>query len=78
LFETQGWYPTPADTTADDRYVYEKFSAPKHGDTLTILFDSYLQPYLPPTDFLANDAVVAVMNHGKRQAAIPYTVWVVP
>lgn len=78
LFETQGFYPTPADTTRDDANVYLTFTPPPHGDTLTVMFDAYLQPYVSPSNLLANDASVAVVNHGKRVAAIRYSTVVFP
>jgi hypothetical protein len=78
LFETQGFYPTPSSTTSDRSWVYMKFTPPKHGNTLTIRYDAYLQPYIPPTDLLANHATVAVVRAGKHVAAVPYTVWIWP
>jgi hypothetical protein len=78
LFETQGFYPTPSETTRDDSYVYMKFTPPPHGDTFIVMFDAYLQPYVAPTNLLANDAVVALISHGKRVASIDYTTFVFP
>jgi hypothetical protein len=78
LFETQGFYPTPAETTRDDSYVYMKFTPPPHGDTFTVMFDAYLQPYVAPTNLLANDATVMLVNHGKQVASIDYTTFVFP
>jgi hypothetical protein len=78
LFETQGFNPEPAATTSDGRYVYLKFTARNHSNTLTVRYDSYLQPYVPPTSLLANDATVGVVESGRWLAAIHYTTWVLP
>jgi hypothetical protein len=78
LFETQGFYPTPAATTRDGSYVYLRFSPPPQGDTFVVMFDSYLQPYVAPSNLLGNDATVALVEHGHRLAAIHYTTVVFP
>jgi hypothetical protein len=78
LFETQGFYPTPAETTRDDRFVYMTFTPPAHGPTFRVLFDAYLQPYVAVEDLLANDAVVELIVHGKRVASVHYRTWVFP
>jgi hypothetical protein len=77
LFETQGFYPTPSVTTRDGSYVYLKFTPPQ-GNVFTVMFDSYLQPYVAPTNLFANDATVALINHGQRVAAIHYDTFVLP
>lgn len=78
LFETQGFYPTPSDTSRDDSFVYLTFSPPAHGTTFRVLYDAYLQPYIAPSRLLANDATVAVVSHGERVAAVHYSTWVLP
>jgi hypothetical protein len=78
LFETQGFYPTPSETTRDDAYVYLTFSPPPDGDTFAVMFDAYTQPYIEPSRLLSNDATVAVVDDGKRVAAIHYSTFVLP
>lgn len=78
LFETQGFYPTPAATTRDGSSVYLRFTPPRQGDTFAVMFDSYLQPYVAPSNLLANDATVAVVDHGRRVAVIHYRTMVLP
>ncbi len=78
LFETQGFYPTPSDTTRDAEFVYLTFTPPPSGDTLKVLYDSYVQPYVAPTNLFANDATVAVVVHKEQVAAIHATTWVLP
>jgi hypothetical protein len=78
LFETQGFYPTPAETTRDARFVYLKFTPPPQGATFRVLFDAYLQPYIPVDDLLANDAVVALVVHKKNVVTLHYRTWVLP
>jgi hypothetical protein len=78
LFETQGFYPTPSETTRDGEFVYLKFTPPPKGDTFVVMFDAYLQPYVAPTNLLANDAAVALISHGKQVAAINYSTFVFP
>ncbi len=78
LFETQGFYPTPSDTTRDGSYVYLTFTPPSRGDIFTVMYDAYLQPYVAPTNLLANDATVALVRHGERVAAVHYATFVLP
>jgi hypothetical protein len=78
LFETQGFYPTPQSTTSSASAVSMTFKPPRHGDTLRVLYDSYLQPYVAPSNLLANHAAVSVIVHHKRVVTVPYTTWVLP
>jgi hypothetical protein len=78
LFETQGFYPTPAETTRDDRFVFMTFTPPARGATFRVLFDAYLQPYIAVGDLLANDAVVELLAHDRRVASLHYRTWVLP
>ncbi len=73
LFETQGFYPTPSFTTSDGSYVYLRFSPPSNGDTFSVMFDAYTQPYIQPTNLLAHDATVALVTRGKPVASISAT-----
>ncbi|MEJ7628270.1 MAG: hypothetical protein WKF54_01625 [Nocardioidaceae bacterium] len=78
LFETQGFYPTPSDSTRDDTYVYMEFTPPPHGDTFTMMYDAYIQPYVAPTNLLAQDATVALVNHDKRVVTVDFATWMFP
>jgi hypothetical protein len=78
LFETQGFNPAPAASTSDGKFIYLKFTPRIHSDKLTVRYDSYLQPYVPPTSLLANHATVALVDNGKQLAALHYTTWVLP
>jgi hypothetical protein len=78
LFETQGFYPTPSATTRDATDVYMTFTPPRHGDTLTVMYDAYAQPYIAPSHLLGQDATVALIDHGKPVVTLPFTVWMFP
>lgn len=78
LFETQGFYPTPSDTTRDDTFVYMTFTPPKDGDTFRVMFDAYIQPYVSPDHLLTQHATVAVVSNGRRADSIDFATWLWP
>ncbi len=79
LFETQGFYPTPSDTTRDDAFVYLTFSPPPKGhDTFRVMYDAYIQPYVSPDHLLAQHATVALITKGRRVDSVDFTTWVLP
>lgn len=79
LFETQGFYPTPSETTRDDTYVYLTFTPPPKGDTFVVMYDAYVQPYVAPEHLFGQEnATVALVDHGERVAAIRYVTWMFP
>jgi len=43
IFETQGWTPEPSAETSDASRTYMTVDPPR-GDTLTLGFDTYIQP----------------------------------
>lgn len=78
LFETQGFYPTPSETTRDNTFVYMTFTPPKQGETFRVMYDAYVQPYVSPDHLLAQDATVALIVNGHRLDAVDYTTWLLP
>jgi len=78
LFETQGFYPTPSATTRDGEFVYMTFTAPPKGDTVKVVYDAYIQPYIEPSHLLGQTATVSLMNHGHAADSIHFTTWLLP
>ncbi|MGI8701696.1 MAG: hypothetical protein ACR2JU_10925 [Nocardioidaceae bacterium] len=78
LFETQGFYPTPSETTRDNTFVYLTFTPPKSAGTFRVMYDAYVQPYVSPDHLLAQRATVALIIKGHRLDAIDYVTWLLP
>ena len=66
MFETQGFFPDPSNSTADGRFVYLTFSAP-HGDDFVMDYDTYIQPAAqlgkPATVQVIVNHLVVVQTH---------------
>jgi hypothetical protein len=73
IFETQGFHPTPADESRDGRTLYLTFTPPRHGDTFVVAYDAYVQP----SSQTGASGTVAVLDGGRRVAAVPFdtAVW---
>ncbi|HET8591473.1 MAG TPA: hypothetical protein VFM01_17695 [Nakamurella sp.] len=66
MFETQGFYPDPADATTDAGTVYLTFDPPPHGNTLVVDYDAYIQPAAQ----IGKDATISVILGGVRRVSV--------
>lgn len=74
MFETQGFFPDPAEMSADDETVWMTFSAPPTGRALTIDYDAYLQPAAQR----GKAAIVTVITDGVPRVSVHIRTLLVP
>ncbi len=73
IFETQGFVPEPSDETRDGDTRYLTFAKPS-GDTLVVDFDAYVQPSAQR----GRSGTVAVVDDGRRVAAVDFHTTLLP
>ena len=73
IFETQGFFPDPTDTTRDAETLYLTF-APPDGDTLVVSYDAYIQP----SSQLGRDGTLAVVVAGETVASLDFRTVLLP
>jgi hypothetical protein len=73
IFETQGFHPDPESETGDPHFVYLTFSPPK-GDTLTVSYDTYIQPAAQQS----HSAVTAVIVDNTPVVSVHYRTLLFP
>ncbi len=74
LFETQGFSPEPAEETTDGRYDLLTLATPADGATMTLDYDTYVQPAAQ----WGAPAEVLLIVDGRPVAAVEYRTWVLP
>jgi hypothetical protein len=65
IYETQGFFPTPSDTTRDASNDYFTFTKPP-GETLVVDYDAYIQP----SSQRGASATIAVLDDGRPAASV--------
>jgi hypothetical protein len=73
MFESQGLSPEPIADTIAGRYEYQQFSPPP-GDTLTLVFDAYIQP----ASQRGRSAQTVLILDGHEVARVSYRTRLVP
>lgn len=73
IFETQGFFPEPSDTTRDATTLYLTFAAPA-GDTLTVSYDAYVQP----SSQVGRDGTLSVLVDGEPTASVDFDTTLLP
>jgi hypothetical protein len=74
LFETQGFSPEPAEETTDGRYDLLTLTTPDVGRTMTLDYDTYVQPAAQ----WGESAEVILIVDDRPVAAVEYRTWVLP
>lgn len=74
LFETQGLRPEPADETTDGRYDLLTLTTPDDSRTMTLDYDTYVQPAAQ----WGEPAQVLLLVDGEQVAGVDYRTWVLP
>jgi hypothetical protein len=75
MFDENGFDPDPVSSTSDGTYLVEEFEAPRGGDTLSLSFDSRVEPGVQKGT--GGDAAV-VDDAGAVLAQIYWSTIVVP
>jgi hypothetical protein len=73
IYESQRFFPEPTDETRDGEVLYFTFAKPP-GDTLTVSYDSYIQP----SSQRGSSATVAVLESGRPAASVHITTTLLP
>ena len=73
IFETQGFYPSASDETADAGRVVQTFTQPP-GDTFVLTFDAYVQP----ASQRGRTATTAVVVGGRDVVSVRWRTWLAP
>lgn len=73
IFETQGFFPEPSDSTRDADTLYLTFRAPP-GHTFVLSYDAYVQP----ASQLGREATLSVLDEGRRMARVHFSTRLLP
>lgn len=76
IFETQGFFPEPSETTRDGETLYLTFDSPE-GTTFLLDYDAYIQP-ASQQGRSAHLAVVDSPTGGNELVGLDYTTRLVP
>lgn len=74
MFETQGFFPEPSDTTSDADTVFLTFAPPPTGKVLVVDYDAYIQP----ANQIGKSATITVFVDGEPQVSTRITTELLP
>lgn len=74
MFETQGFFPEPAEVTTDADTAWMTFSPPPAGRDLVIDYDAYIQP----SSQRGKSAAIRVLTEGVERVAVTIRTTLLP
>lgn len=74
IYESQRFFPEPAEESSDAEHLYLTFDAPPTGDTLKISYDAYIQP----SSQVGHDGTVAVLVDDVPTATVAFRTTLLP
>lgn len=74
IYESQRFFPEPAEESSDAQHLYLTFDAPPAGDTLKISYDAYIQP----SSQIGHGGAVAVLVDDVPTATVAFRTTLLP